>query len=123
MEMSEDLIKVILPDGAAKELPQGSTILDLARNIGPRLAKAAVAGRINEHLVDLNTVLLDGAKVAIITVESPEGLEILRHSTAHVMAQAVKRLYPEAKLAIGPAIENGFYYDFDLPEPLSVDSY
>lgn len=121
MEMSEDLIKVILPDGAAKELPQGSTILDLARNIGPRLAKAAVAGRINEHLVDLNTVLLDGAKVAIITVESPEGLEILRHSTAHVMAQAVKRLYPEAKLAIGPAIENGFYYDFDLPEPLSVE--
>ena len=121
MEMSGDLIKVILPDGASKELPHGSTVLDLAQNIGPRLAKAAVAGRINEHLVDLNTALSDGAKVAIITVESPEGVEILRHSTAHVMAQAVKRLYPEAKLAIGPAIENGFYYDFDLPQSLSVE--
>ncbi|NLY54930.1 MAG: threonine--tRNA ligase [Firmicutes bacterium] len=115
------MIEIILPDGSAKQVTEGSTVLDVAKQIGPRLAKAAVAGRINDQLVDLSTEVKAGDRVAIVTVDSAEGLEILRHSTAHVMAQAVKRLYPEAKLAIGPAIENGFYYDFDLPEPLSVE--
>lgn len=119
--MTEKMIEIILPDGSAKQVTEGSTVLDVAKQIGPRLAKAAVAGRINDQLVDLSTEVKAGDRVAIVTVDSAEGLEILRHSTAHVMAQAVKRLYPEAKLAIGPAIENGFYYDFDLPEPLSVE--
>lgn len=118
--MSEE-IKVILPDGSQKSLPVGSTVIDLAKSIGSRLAKAAVAGKIAGELVDLSTPIPDGSEVSIITVDSPEGVKILRHSTAHVMAQAVKRLYPEAKLAIGPAIDNGFYYDFDLPEPLSAE--
>lgn len=119
--MTEKMIEIILPDGSAKQVTEGSTVLDVAKQIGPRLAKAAVAGRINDQLVDLSTEVKAGDRVAIVTVDSAEGLEILRHSTAHIMAQAVKRLYPEAKLAIGPAIENGFYYDFDLPEPLSVE--
>ncbi len=119
--MAEKLIEVILPDGSGKQVPEGSTVLDVAKQIGSRLAKAAVAGRVNDELVDLNAKVNAGDKVSIVTVDSEEGREILRHSTAHVMAQAVKRLFPEAKLAIGPAIENGFYYDFDLPEPLSAE--
>ncbi|MBO8126849.1 MAG: threonine--tRNA ligase [Firmicutes bacterium] len=119
--MSEEVIRVILPDGSQKEVPVGSTVGDVAAAIGRRLAKAAVAGKVNGKLVDLSTTVQYGDQVEIVTVDSSEGLEVLRHSTAHVMAQAVKRLYPEAKLAIGPAIENGFYYDFDLPETLSSE--
>lgn len=114
-------IKVILPDGSIKEMEQGKTVLDLAQAISPRLAKAAVAGKIDGHLVDLNRPLPDGANVEIVTEDTPEGLEVLRHSTAHVLAQAVKRLYPDAKLAIGPAIDSGFYYDFDVPQSFSPE--
>lgn len=114
-------VQVLLPDGSKMELPEGSRVLDLASAISQRLAKDAVAGKVNGELVDLSCVLEDGSQVEIITMDSPEGLEVLRHSTAHVMAQAVKRLYPEAKLAIGPAIENGFYYDFDVDIPFSPE--
>lgn len=114
-------VQVLLPDGSKMELPEGSRVLDLASAISQRLAKDAVAGKVNGELVDLSCVLEDGSQVEIITMDSPEGLEVLRHSTAHVMAQAVKRLYPEAKLAIGPAIENGFYYDFDVDTPFSPE--
>jgi len=110
-----DLISIRLPDGSSKELPAGSTTGDLAASIGPRLAKAAVAAKVNGAETDLYAVLPDGAEVAIITVDSPEGRHVLRHSTAHVMAQAVTQLWPGAKFAIGPPIENGFYYDFELP--------
>ncbi|MDP9389400.1 MAG: threonine--tRNA ligase [Actinomycetota bacterium] len=106
---------VTLPDGSARELPEGSTAGDLAAAIGPRLARDAVAATVDEAPVDLSAVLPDGARVAIVTASSAEGRQVLRHSTAHVMAQAVLQLWPGAKFAIGPPIENGFYYDFELP--------
>jgi threonyl-tRNA synthetase len=108
-------ITVSLPDGSARELPEGSTALDLAESIGKRLAKAAVAATVDGTETDLTRPLPDGSTVAIITDNTPEGRHVLRHSTSHVMAQAVTRLFPGAKFSIGPAIENGFYYDFDLP--------
>jgi threonyl-tRNA synthetase len=109
-------IQVLLPDGSARTLPVGATAAALAAAIGPRLAKDALAAVVNGALIDLTTPLEDGAAVAIVTPQSNAGREVLRHSSAHVLAQAVTRLWPGAKYAIGPAIENGFYYDFDLPE-------
>ena len=109
-------ISVRLPDGSDREVAEGTTAADLALAIGPRLAKAAVVATIDGHEVDLNTPLADGEEVAIITGDTDAGREVLRHSTAHVLAQAVLRLWPGAKFAIGPVIENGFYYDFELPD-------
>jgi threonyl-tRNA synthetase len=108
-------ITVSLPDGASRELPERSTALDLAAAIGAGLRKSAVAATIDGREADLTAPLPDGAVVAIITDDSDEGRHVLRHSTAHVMAQAVTQLFPGAKFSIGPAIENGFYYDFELP--------
>jgi threonyl-tRNA synthetase len=108
-------ITITLPDGSAREYPTGSTALDVATSIGSRLAKAAVAAVVDGEERDLTAPLPDGAKVAIVTADSEEGRHVLRHSTAHVMAQAVTQLYPGAKFTIGPAITDGFYYDFDLP--------
>jgi threonyl-tRNA synthetase len=108
-------ITVSLPDGSERELPEGSTALDLAGSIGKRLAKAAVAATVDGVETDLTRPLPDGSTVAIVTDDTPEGRHVLRHSTSHVMAQAVTRLFPGAKFSIGPAIENGFYYDFELP--------
>ncbi len=107
-------INVILPDGSKRELAAGSTIFDLAASIGAGLAKAAIAGKVDGTLVDLSFILSDGATIEIITEKSPEALEIIRHSASHLMAQAVKELFPNAKVTIGPAIESGFYYDFDV---------
>jgi len=115
------MIKVTLPDNSIRELTDGATVADLAASIGAGLAKAALAGRVNGDLVDLTTTLVDGAVVAIITEKSPEALEIIRHSTSHLMAQAVKELFPAAKVTIGPAIENGFYYDFDVDVPFTPE--
>ena len=109
-------ISVLLPDGSSRSLPQGSSVADLAASIGSRLAKAAVAGTINGTEVDLNTALADGVTVSVITDNSDEGRHVLRHSTAHVLAQAVVQLFPGAQFSIGPAIEDGFYYDFELPD-------
>ena len=114
--MSAARITVRLPDGSEKELPAGSTATDLAAAIGPRLAKAAIAAEVGGEMVDLGSALPDGASVGIVTAASDEGRHVLRHSTAHVMAQAVLQLWPGAKFAIGPPIENGFYYDFELPD-------
>jgi threonyl-tRNA synthetase len=110
------VISVGLPDGSKRELAEGTTAAELARDIGPRLAKDAVVATVDGREVDLDTELLDGAEVAIITAASDAGRAVLRHSTAHVMAQAVRRLWQGAKYAIGPVIENGFYYDFALPD-------
>ena len=110
------VISVGLPDGSTRELAEGTTAAELAQSIGSRLAKAAVVATVDGHEVDLELPLPDGAKVAIVTADSEAGREVLRHSTAHVMAQAVRRLWPGAKYAIGPVIENGFYYDFELPD-------
>jgi len=108
-------ITVSLPDGSARELPADATPLDLAASIGSGLRKAAVAAVVDGEETDLTVPLSDGAEVAIITSNTDEGRHVLRHSTAHVMAQAVTELFPGAKFSIGPAIENGFYYDFELP--------
>lgn len=110
------VLSISLPDGSARELPAGSTVADLAASIGSRLAKAALTGVVNGSEVDLNVALADGDVVSIVTADSDAGRHVLRHSTAHVLAQAVTQLFPGAKFSVGPAIEDGFYYDFDLPE-------
>jgi threonyl-tRNA synthetase len=109
------LIKVRLPDDSVRELPAGATGLDLALSIGKRLAQAAVATVVNGVESDLGVALADGAQVSIVTSDSDAGRHVLRHSTAHVLAQAVVQLFEGAKFTIGPAIEDGFYYDFELP--------
>ena len=105
-------ITVKLPDGSQRDLDFGATGLDLARSIGPRLADAALAVKADGALMDLSAPLPDGATISVITGKDPESLEIIRHSTAHLLAQAVGRLFPDAKVGIGPTIEDGFYYDF-----------
>src|SRR6202046_1468512 len=110
------VISVGLPDGSTRELAEGTTGIELAQSIGSRLAKAAVLVTVDGRETDLELPLPDGAQVAIITGDTQAGREVLRHSTAHVLAQAVLRLWPGAKYAIGPVIENGFYYDFELPD-------
>jgi threonyl-tRNA synthetase len=109
------VVTVRLPDGSTKELADGTTALEVAESIGPRLAKAAVAAVVDGAEVDLSTEVTDGSSVAVVTADSDEGRNVIRHSTAHVLAQAVLRLWPGARYAIGPVIEDGFYYDFELP--------
>lgn len=117
-------IQVKLPDGSVRELPQGSTVQDLAASIGAGLARAAMASVINETVKDLRTPLNDGDTVRILTKKDPESLEVLRHSAAHILAQAVQTLWPGTKVATGPAIETGFYYDLDIPNhKLSPDDF
>ena len=115
MPSDSSVIKVRLPDDSVRELPAGSTGLDLAQSIGKRLAQAAVATVVNGVESDLGVALADGAQVSIVTSDSDAGRHVLRHSTAHVLAQAVVQLFEGAKFTIGPAIEDGFYYDFELP--------
>src|SRR6516164_3101213 len=115
-------MKVILPDGAELELPDGATGLDAARAIGPKLAEQAVLVRSNGSVQDLRLPLQDGQPVQFLTTrDTGDALYVLRHSSAHLLAEAVRRLYPGVKVAIGPPIENGFYYDFEFPEPISDD--
>lgn len=116
-----DMIQLTFPDGAAKEFPKGTTTEEIAQSISPGLRKKALAGKVGEHLVDLKSPITEDGSIAIITPESDEALEILRHSTAHLLAQAIKRLYPDAKLGVGPVIENGFYYDIDTEESISAE--
>ncbi len=111
-----DNVTITLPDGSVKELPKGGTAADVAASIGKGLAKAAVAATVDGEEVDLTRPIERDAKVSIITSNSDEGREVLRHSTSHLMAQAVFDLFPGAKYAIGPAIADGFYYDFELPD-------
>src|SRR5689334_2667483 len=114
-------MKVVLPDTTELELPDGATGLDAARAIGPKLAEQAVLVRSNGSVQDLRQPLEDGQAIQILTTRDtsdPDALAVLRHSSAHLLAEAVRRLHPGVKIAIGPPIENGFYYDFDFPEPL-----
>jgi threonyl-tRNA synthetase len=113
-------ITVNLPDGTPLGLSDGATGADAAASIGPGLAKAALAIRVDGELRDLSAALSDGAGIAILTDRDPEALDLIRHDAAHVMAEAVQELYPGTKVTIGPAIENGFYYDFDFPEDVKV---
>jgi threonyl-tRNA synthetase len=117
-------VNVLLPDGTPLELPDGATGLDAARAIGPKLAEQAVLVRANGRVQDLRLPLEDGTPIQILTVRDrsdPDALAVLRHSSAHLLAEAVRRLYPGVKVAIGPPIENGFYYDFEFPERISEE--
>jgi threonyl-tRNA synthetase len=117
-------MKVVLPDSSELELPDGATGLDAARAIGPKLAEEAVLLRSNGRVQDLRLPLSDGQQIQILTTrdsDDPDALSVLRHSSSHLLAEAVRRLYPGVKIAIGPSIENGFYYDFEFPEPIHED--
>jgi len=115
-------VNITFPDGAVRQYESGITIEDIAGSISTSLKKKAVAGKLNGKVVDLYTPVQDDAAIEIVTLDSPEGLEVYRHSTAHLLAQAVKRLYgKEVKLGIGPVIEDGFYYDMDIPVTLTPD--
>ena len=115
------MVVVTLPDGSKREYADAVTVGEIAASIGAGLAKAALAGKVDGKLVDLSHKVTADAAVSIITGRDPEGLEIIRHSTAHLMAQAVKELFPEAQVTIGPAIENGFYYDFSYSRPFTPE--
>src|SRR5512143_2591181 len=112
-EVQVQTVRVTLPDGSVREVPKGTTAASLAASIGRGLAKAALACELDGALVDLSTPIDRDCPVRIITFDDPEGKEIYRHSSSHIMAQAVKELFPDVKVAIGPAIEDGFYYDFE----------
>jgi len=113
-------VKVTLPDDSSRVLPEGASGADLARDIGPGLAKAALAVRVDGQVADLAAPLPEGERVEIVTDRSPDALDLIRHDAAHVMATAVMELYPGTKISIGPPIENGFYYDFEFPEGVKV---
>lgn len=112
------MLVITLPDGSQREFAQPVSVLDVAQNIGPGLAKATIAGRVNGQLVDACDLIESDAQVEIITSRDEAGLEIIRHSCAHLLGHAMKQLWPDARMAIGPTIENGFYYDVDIDRPL-----
>ena len=112
---------ISLPDGSVRLFPQAVTVAEVAASIGPGLAKAALAGRVDGRLVDTSYRIEDDAALAIITERDQEGVDIIRHSTAHLLAYAVKTLFPEAQVTIGPVIENGFYYDFAYKRPFTPE--
>jgi threonyl-tRNA synthetase len=112
---------ITLPDGSRREYPQPLTVADVAASIGPGLAKAALAGKVDGKLVDTSYRIEHDANLSIVTERDPEGLDVIRHSTAHLLAQAVKELYPEAQVTIGPVIEDGFYYDFAYKRGFTED--
>ncbi len=117
------MAEVTLPDGSILQIADGSTVMQLAEQIGPGLARAAVAAKINGQLLDLSTPINGQADVRIITLKDDEGLEVMRHSCAHVMAEAVCSIWPETKLVYGPTVEDGFYYDIDLEEPIRPSDF
>lgn len=118
--MSE-IVKIAFPDGAVKEFPKGTTTEDIAGSISPGLKKKALAGKLDGQLIDLKKGIETDGAIEIVMLESDDGLEILRHSTAHLMAQAIKRLYKNVKLGVGPVIESGFYYDIEMDEKLTPE--
>ena len=118
-----DQINIQFPDGNSKEFDKGTTTEDIAQSISPGLRKKAVAGKFNGQMVDLTRPLEEDGSIEIVTPGSEEALEVLRHSTAHLMAQALKRLYGDVKFGVGPVVEGGFYYDFDMDEKVSSDDF
>jgi len=115
------MVQITLPDGSLREFPGPVTVAEVAASIGAGLAKAALGGKVNGQLVDTSFSMSSNAQLAIVTAKDPEGLELIRHSTAHLLAYAVKALFPEAQVTIGPVIENGFYYDFSYSRPFTPD--
>ncbi|MDD4904252.1 MAG: threonine--tRNA ligase [Candidatus Bipolaricaulis sp.] len=117
------MIRITLPDGSVREVQEGTTILEVAEGLGSRLARSTTCARLDGELRDVRERLMTDGALVLLTMGSPEALETLRHTATHIMAQAVKRLFPEAKLGIGPAIDDGFYYDFDLARSLTEDDF
>ena len=115
------MVTITLPDGSKKQFDKAITGFELAESIGAGLAKAALAIVVDGKETDLSSTIENDAQVSILTARQPEGLEVLRHSTAHILAQAVKEIYPKAQITIGPVIEHGFYYDVSFPKPISSD--
>ena len=118
---SRQAVRVTLPDGSTRDFPGPVTVADVAQSIGAGLAKAALGGKVDGRLVDTSFTIDHDAPLAIVTAKDPEGLEMIRHSTAHLLAYAVKELFPEAQVTIGPVIENGFYYDFSYKRPFTPE--
>jgi len=114
-------LRITFPDGSSREYDAGTTLAQIAQSLGPNLSRSALAAEVNGSLTDMATPLEEGRDVRFLTFDDEDGVDIFRHSSSHVMAQAVKRLFPEAKLAIGPPIEDGFYYDIDVPESLNEE--
>ena len=114
-------VQVTLPDGKKLVATSGSTVLDVVKQIGPGLAKAALAAKVDGRQVDLAYSLHENVSLEVLTFAQPEGREIFWHSSTHLMAQAIKELYPDTQLTIGPPIEEGFYYDFDKAEPFTAE--
>lgn len=115
------MVNVVLKDGSVRQYPEGTAIADIVNDISKKLAKAAVAAQVNGRIVDLSAKLHEDCQLNILTFDDDEGKKVFWHTSSHIMAQAVKRLFPDAKLAIGPAIDNGFYYDFDVEKPFSPE--
>jgi len=115
------MIAITLPDGSRREFPGPVTVAEVAQSIGAGLAKAALAGRIDGQLVDTSFKIEQDVGLAIITDRDADGVDVIRHSTAHLLAYAVKELYPDAQVTIGPVIENGFYYDFAYKRPFTPE--
>ena len=114
-------MKITLKDGSVKEYEHSMSVIDIAKDLSEGLARVATSGRVNGELVDLRTVVDSDSEVEILTFDNEEGKGAFFHTTSHIMAQAIKRLYPETKLAIGPSIENGFYYDLDREKPFVAE--
>src|SRR6478672_10345861 len=121
MEARADSVTITLPDGSRRSVPRGTTVHQVAQGIGPRLARDAWAGKLDGKVVDLATPIESDAAIEIITAKSPDAVPIYRHSSAHLTAQAVKRLFPDVQIGIGPPIENGYYYDFNPARPFTPD--
>ena len=115
------MVQITLPDGSLREFPGPVTVAEVAASIGAGLAKAALAGKVDGKVVDTSFSIASNAQLAIITAKDADGLEVVRHSTAHLLAYAVKDLYPDAQVTIGPVIENGFYYDFSYSRPFTLE--
>ena len=115
------MVNITLPDGSVRKFDQPVSVGEVAASIGPGLAKAVLAGKVDGKLVDTSHRIEGDAKLAIVTDRDAEGLDLIRHSTAHLLAFAVKELFPEAQVTIGPVIENGFYYDFSYRRPFTPD--
>src|SRR5436853_301756 len=115
------MVTIQLPDGSKREFPGPVTVAEVAASIGAGLAKAALAGKIDGKVVDTSHTITADSPLSIITAKDPEGLDVIRHSTAHLLAYAVKQLFPEAQVTIGPVIENGFFYDFSYKRPFTPE--
>ena len=115
------MVQITLPDGSQRDYPGPVSVAEVAASIGAGLAKAALAGQVDGQVVDTSYVIAKPASLSIITAKDPQGLEVIRHSTAHLLAYAVKALFPEAQVTIGPVIEHGFFYDFSYSRPFTPE--